>query len=41
MHDKERGAKTDMFWKNLLLAMSLYCYTPGAKIWGTVDIMDS
>jgi hypothetical protein len=32
---------TDMLWKNLLLAMTLQFYTPGANIWGIVEIMDS
>jgi hypothetical protein len=41
MHDKEGEAKTDMLWKNLLLAMSLYFYTPGSNIGGVVDITDS
>ena len=41
MHDEGGGAKTDMLWKNLLLAMSFHFYTPGANIWGTVDITDS
>jgi hypothetical protein len=41
MHNKEGGAETDMLWKNLLLAMSLYLYTPGANMWGIVGITDS